>query len=149
MPAEHTYDYAIIRVVPRVDRGECINVGVILSCPSADFLEAQVEIDSARLLALDPSIDVDATRAHLEMFPRLCRGGGNQHGSGGGRQERRLHRPRRKSAGADFQHSEDQQGVPAWRRSGSGGAARPVAVAPEGVNGVNHAQISYQRQLQA
>ena len=75
MPGEHTYDYAIIRVVPRVERGELINVGVILSCPSTDFLEARVEIDAARMLALDPSIDVEATRANLEMIPRLCRGG--------------------------------------------------------------------------
>ena len=50
VPAEHTYDYAIIRVVPRVERGELINVGVILSCPSADFLEARIELDAARLL---------------------------------------------------------------------------------------------------
>lgn len=75
MPAEHTYDYAIIRVVPRVERGELINVGVILSCPSCDFLEARVHLDAARLLALDPSIDIDALRGHLEMIPRVCRGG--------------------------------------------------------------------------
>src|SRR3954470_14621402 len=75
VPGEHTYDYAIIRVVPRVERGECVNVGVILSCPSADFLDARIEMTPARLLALDPAIDVEATRAHLEMFPRLCRGG--------------------------------------------------------------------------
>jgi hypothetical protein len=75
VPGEHTYDYAIIRVVPRVDRGEMINVGVILSCPAADFLEARVELDAARLKALDPSFDVDAARGHLEMIPRVCRGG--------------------------------------------------------------------------
>ena len=75
MPGEHTYDYAIIRVVPRVERGELINVGVILSCPSADFLEARIEVDAARMLALDPTHDVEATRAHLEMIPRVCRGG--------------------------------------------------------------------------
>jgi hypothetical protein len=72
---EHTYDYAIVRVVPRVERGELINVGVILSCPAVDFLEARIELDAARLLALDPSLDVEATRANLEMIPRVCRGG--------------------------------------------------------------------------
>jgi hypothetical protein len=72
---EHTYDYAIIRVVPRVDRGELINVGVILSCPALDFLEARIELDAARLRALDPSVDVDAALANLEMIPRVCRGG--------------------------------------------------------------------------
>ena len=75
MPGEHTYDYAIIRVVPRVERGELINVGVILSCPTADFLDARIELDAARLLALDPSLDLDAARAHLEVIPRVCRGG--------------------------------------------------------------------------
>ena len=75
MAGEHTYDYAIIRVVPRVDRGELINVGVILSCPSADFLEARIEIDPTRLLALDPALDLYATRAHLDVIPRVCRGG--------------------------------------------------------------------------
>ena len=75
MPAEHTYDYAIIRVVPRVDRGELINVGVILSCPAVDFLEARIALDTPRLLALDPALDVEATRANLEMIPRVCAGG--------------------------------------------------------------------------
>ena len=75
MPGEHTYDYAIIRVVPRVDRGELINAGVILSCPAVDFLEARIELDASRLLAIDPAADVDATRAHLEIIPRVCRGG--------------------------------------------------------------------------
>ena len=75
MPAEYTYDYAIIRVVPRVERGEMINAGVILSCPDLDFLDARVELDPSRLLALDAEADVETTRAHLEMIPRICRGG--------------------------------------------------------------------------
>ena len=75
MPGEHTYDYAIIRVVPRVERGELINVGVILSCPAVDFLEARIDLDAARLRALDPALDVEATRANLDMIPRVCRGG--------------------------------------------------------------------------
>jgi hypothetical protein len=75
VPGEHTYDYAIIRVVPRVERGELINVGVILSCPAAEFLEARIDLNPSRLLALDPSLDVAAARAHLEVIPRVCRGG--------------------------------------------------------------------------
>jgi Protein of unknown function (DUF3037) len=74
--AEYTYDYAIVRVVPRVERGERINVGVILSCPDLEFLDARIELDAARLLALDPSADVEAMRANLEMIPAVCRGGG-------------------------------------------------------------------------
>jgi hypothetical protein len=72
---EHAYDYAIIRVVPRVERGEMINVGVVLSCPDVDFLEADVEVDEARLRALDDTLDVDAIREHLASIPAICRGG--------------------------------------------------------------------------
>ena len=75
MPAEYTYDYAIIRVVPRVDRGEQVNVGVILSCPDTDFLDARIELNEAVLLALDPAVDLTAVRANLEVFPAVCRGG--------------------------------------------------------------------------
>jgi hypothetical protein len=71
----HTYDYAIIRVVPRVERGEMINVGVILSCPDVSFLEARIELDDARLRAFDATLDLDAVRAHLETIPVTCRGG--------------------------------------------------------------------------
>ena len=74
MSAEHTYDYAIIRVVPRVDRGEQVNVGVIVSCPDADFLDAQIELDEALLTALDPAVDVAAVRANLAVIPAVCRG---------------------------------------------------------------------------
>jgi hypothetical protein len=73
--AEHTYDYAIVRVVPRVERGEMINVGVILSCPAVDFLESAMEIDDAALLALDPALDLEAVRANLATIPVICRGG--------------------------------------------------------------------------
>jgi hypothetical protein len=75
VPPEYTYDYAVIRVVPRVERGEMINVGVILSCPDVDFLEARIELDAARLQALDASLDVETTRASLDVIPRVCRGG--------------------------------------------------------------------------
>ena len=74
MPANCTYDYAIIRLVPRVERGELVNVGVILSCPACDFLDARIEIDAARLRALDAALDVDAARAHLDTIPLICAG---------------------------------------------------------------------------
>jgi len=72
---EYTYDYSIIRVVPRVDRGERINVGVILSCSDLDFLDARIELDEAALRAIDPAIDIAAIRAHLDTIPAVCRGG--------------------------------------------------------------------------
>ncbi len=73
--ARSTYDYAVIRVVPRVEREEFVNVGVIVSCPGEDFLEAVIELDEARLTALDPSIDMEAVRAHLAAIPAICAGG--------------------------------------------------------------------------
>jgi hypothetical protein len=75
VPAEYTYDYAIIRVVPRVDRGEQVNAGVILSCADTDFLEARVDLDERALVALDPAVDLAAVRANLDVIPVVCRGG--------------------------------------------------------------------------
>lgn len=69
------YDYAIVRVVPRVEREEFINVGVILSCPAKDFLEARIELDETRLRMLDPGIDLEAIRANLASIPIICAGG--------------------------------------------------------------------------
>jgi hypothetical protein len=70
-----SYDYAVIRVVPRVDREEFINVGIIVSCPAKDFLEARIEVDEARLRAFAPTLDLDAIRAHLTSIPLICAGG--------------------------------------------------------------------------
>ena len=75
MAAEDTYDYAIVRVVPRVDRGERINVGVILSCADTDFLDARIEMDEALIRAIDPAVDMDAVRSNLAVIPVVCRGG--------------------------------------------------------------------------
>jgi hypothetical protein len=75
VPGEYTYDYAIVRVVPRVERGERINAGVILSCPDLEFLEARIELDESRLLMLDPSVDLELMRRNLAIIPAVCRGG--------------------------------------------------------------------------
>ncbi|WP_280153795.1 DUF3037 domain-containing protein [Piscinibacter sp. XHJ-5] len=75
MPSPHLYDYAIVRVVPRVDRGEFINAGVIVSCARAGFLKASIELDEARLLALDPAADLEAIRTTLATLPLICEGG--------------------------------------------------------------------------
>jgi len=75
VPAECTYDYAIIRVVPRVERGEQLNVGVIVSAVDGDYLEARLDDDLSRLLALDPSLDLEAVRASLATIPAVCAGG--------------------------------------------------------------------------
>lgn len=74
MAADFAYDYAVVRVVPRVERGELVNVGVILSCPEAEYLEATIELDEARLLALDPAVDLSIVRGHLATIPAICAG---------------------------------------------------------------------------
>ena len=91
MSAEHTYDYAIIRVVPRVERGEMINVGVVLSCPAVEFLDAGVDVDEARLRALDETLDIEAIRAHLASIPAICRGGAEAGPIGSLPQRNRFH----------------------------------------------------------
>jgi hypothetical protein len=75
VPDHSTYDYAVIRVVPRVEREEFVNVGVIVSCPDMKFLEARIELDEKRLLALDGTLDLEAIRAHLATIPAICAGG--------------------------------------------------------------------------
>lgn len=75
MPDQFRYDYAVIRVVPKVDREEFINVGVILSCPDLSFLAATIKLDETRLLALDPSVDLQTVRTYLATIPLICRGG--------------------------------------------------------------------------
>jgi hypothetical protein len=69
------YDYAIIRVVPKVEREEFINVGVIVSCPEKKFLEARIELDEQRLTALDSAMDMEALKANLASIPTICAGG--------------------------------------------------------------------------
>jgi hypothetical protein len=74
VPALSSFDYAVVRVVPRVERGESLNVGVILFCLERDFLRARIEVDDSRLRALWPETDLDLVRQHLETIPRICAG---------------------------------------------------------------------------
>jgi DUF3037 family protein len=75
VPDQRTYDYAVIRVVPRVEREEFVNAGVVVSCPAAKFLAARIELDEARLSALAPDVDLAAVRAHLGSLAAICAGG--------------------------------------------------------------------------
>ena len=70
-----TYDYAIIRLVPKVEREEFINVGVIVSCPAQGYLEARVELDENRLKAFDATLDIESVRPHLASITAICEGG--------------------------------------------------------------------------
>lgn len=77
MPAPCSFDYAIVRVVPHVEREEFVNAGVIVFCDAKDFLGARIELDEARLLALAPDVDVPLVRRHLDAIPSVCAGGGD------------------------------------------------------------------------
>ena len=75
MPEPRSFEYAIVRVVPRVERGECLNAGVILWCRSLAWLRAAIELDHDRLLALAPDADVAMIESHLESVARVATGG--------------------------------------------------------------------------
>ena len=75
MQEKQLFEYAVIRVVPRVDREEFLNVGVILYCPKLKFLELVYTLDAARLLAMDAKLDVEELEAHLRAFGEITRGG--------------------------------------------------------------------------
>ncbi|HVO73549.1 MAG TPA: DUF3037 domain-containing protein [Ignavibacteriaceae bacterium] len=68
------YDYAVIRIVPKVDREEFINAGVILFCSDKDFLKAGVVLDEKRLKIFDPGIEVELVRTHLDAIKAICEG---------------------------------------------------------------------------
>ena len=91
MPDKFRYDYAVIRVVPKVDREEFINAGVIVSCPDLSFLEARIKLDESRLLALDAAVDLDLVRNHLASIPTICRGGDGAGSIGQLPQRQRFH----------------------------------------------------------
>jgi hypothetical protein len=69
-----SFDYAIVRVVPRVERGEQINAGIIVSCPTRDYLAARIALDAARLRALSPATDVAEVELALASIPRIAAG---------------------------------------------------------------------------
>ena len=73
-PAPASFDYAILRVVPRVEREEFINAGVVVFCLEKRYLDARILLDEERLRALWPEVDVALVREHLEAIPRICLG---------------------------------------------------------------------------
>ena len=68
------FEYAVLKVVPRVERGECINAGVVLYCQAERFLGVRVHLDPTRLKALDPGVDLEAVWDHLEAVRSVCAG---------------------------------------------------------------------------
>lgn len=74
MPAAASFDYALLRVVPRVERQEFINAGVVVFCPEKRYLAARIRLDTARLKALWPEADAALVKQHLEAVERICAG---------------------------------------------------------------------------
>jgi len=75
VPGRSAFDYAVVRVVPRIEREEFVNVGIVVFCHDRDLLAARVELDPARLLALHPGVDLELVKSYLAIIPRICRGG--------------------------------------------------------------------------
>ncbi len=77
------FEYAVVRVVPRVERGERVNAGVIVYCKARSFLAARCALDVGRLRALDAGVDVVGVERALEAVELVCRGGEDGGGGGG------------------------------------------------------------------
>ncbi|MFD0009073.1 DUF3037 domain-containing protein [Streptomyces sp. NPDC127178] len=91
------FEYAVLRVVPRIERGECINAGVLVYCRAKSYVAARTHLDETRLRALDPDADVAGVRAALRAVEGVCAGGdvaGQAAGDDPGRRFRWLIAPR-------------------------------------------------------
>ncbi|NEA15453.1 DUF3037 domain-containing protein [Streptomyces halstedii] len=97
MSERDVFEYAVLRVVPRVERGECFNAGVLVYCRARSFVAARIHLDERKLLALDPAADVVGVRAALRAVEGVCHGGdgaGQAAGDDAGRRFRWLIAPR-------------------------------------------------------
>jgi hypothetical protein len=74
MPERHLFEYAVIRIVPRPEREEFVNAGVVLYCTGKKFLGMRAQVPEAKLRALDPEIDLEEIRTHLRAFEEICCG---------------------------------------------------------------------------
>ncbi|MEP6924164.1 MAG: DUF3037 domain-containing protein [Pyrinomonadaceae bacterium] len=75
MPEKCLFDYAVVRLVPRVEREEFINVGVIVSCTARQFLKARLTVDQKRLTAFAPDVEIVQVYEHLKAIEKICEGG--------------------------------------------------------------------------
>lgn len=80
MQEQLIFEYAVIRIMPRVDRGELLNVGVVLFCKSRKFLQSRIRVDEQRISALFPEIDMEEIKEHLQAFDHICKGEQNAEG---------------------------------------------------------------------
>ncbi|MGN9761470.1 DUF3037 domain-containing protein [Streptomyces sp. SD31] len=72
---QDVFEYALLRVVPRIERGECLNAGVLVYCRARSFVAARTHLDETRLRALDPDADLAGVRAALRAVEGVCAGG--------------------------------------------------------------------------
>lgn len=79
MQGKHLFEYAIVRIVPRVEREEFVNVGVVICCKRENFIRCQIHLHKEKLLAMDPEADFEVYRSYLDSFEKICSGekGGN------------------------------------------------------------------------
>ncbi|MCW2615987.1 MAG: hypothetical protein JWN08_2981 [Frankiales bacterium] len=105
MSRPFVFEYAVVRAVPRVERGECVNIGVVLYCHVRDFLAVSVHVDAARLRALDPGVDVDGVTAAAVALQRTCEGEGPAGETSLGQRFRWLTAPRSTVVQAGPAHS--------------------------------------------
>jgi hypothetical protein len=75
MPERHLFEYAVLRIVPHVEREEFLNAGIILYCGGQKFLKALYELDEVRLAVLCDKLDFAEVREHIQSFDKICRGG--------------------------------------------------------------------------
>jgi hypothetical protein len=90
----HVFEYALLRVVPRVERGELINAGVLVYCRAKSFVAARTHLDEERLRCLDPAVDVAGVRAALRAVEGVCDGAGQAAADSAGQRFRWLTAPR-------------------------------------------------------
>ena len=86
-----SFDFAVVRIVPRVERGEFVNAGVVLFCSTQNYLDCRIGVDVARLESLSPSIDCAMIKAYLDVIPAVCRGGAEAGPIGRLTQRERFH----------------------------------------------------------
>jgi hypothetical protein len=91
MHAPNSYDYALIRLVPSVERGECLNVGVLLFCRTLGFLGARIHLNAMRAMALAPDLDLADIQQQLDTMVLICKGGSEAGPLGKMSQSERFH----------------------------------------------------------
>lgn len=74
MQDKKVFEYAVIRIVPRVEREEFINVGVVLFCKSLNFIEVKIEVNAQKLMAFMPAEEFEEVQKYLQSFVRICNG---------------------------------------------------------------------------